>query len=145
VTRPAGALLEELAQLAPDALTEPFWAAARQHRLVCQLCSSCGTWRLPPTPVCHVCRSFDAEWETLAGTGRIYSFTVVRSSPVLALAGNVPYVIAVVELDDAPGVRLVTNVVGCHVDAVTIDAPVGVVWDDVSDAVTIPRFALIDP
>ena len=143
MNRPAGVLPEAFAQIAPDPVSEPFWAAARAHRLVCQRCGACGARRLPPVPLCHVCRSFDVEWETLSGMGRIYSYTVVRSSPVPALAADVPYVIAVVALDDAPGVRLVTNVVGGDVDDVVVDAPVAVVWDDVSDTVTIPRFALV--
>jgi uncharacterized OB-fold protein len=58
------------------------------------------------------------------------------------LADNVPYVVAVVELDDAPGVRMIANVVECDPEDVEIGKPVRVVWDDVDEYVTIPRFTL---
>jgi uncharacterized OB-fold protein len=126
----------------PDTVTEPFWAAARSHRLVCQRCSACGTHRMPPVPVCWVCHSFDSVWEELPGTGTVYTFTVVRHALARSVANSIPYVIAVVDLEGAPGARLVGNIVESDVDVIHIGASVAVIWDDVSPEVTIPRFTL---
>jgi uncharacterized OB-fold protein len=141
VGRVPGALPEWLAEVEPDGLTAPFWSAAREHRLVCQRCQECGTFRMPPAPLCHVCGSFAADFEDLSGSATVYSYTVVHHVGIPGLADSAPYVVAVVALDDAPGARLVTNVVGCSPADVTVGMAVRVVWDDVSDTATIPRFA----
>jgi uncharacterized OB-fold protein len=78
MTGDAAALPGWLAELAPDGTTEPFWRAAREHRLVCQRCRDCATFRMPPVPLCHVCGSFAVTWEQLTGSATIYSYTVVR-------------------------------------------------------------------
>lgn len=132
----------ELTQLTPDAWTAPFWDAARNHRLVAPQCRQCSTFRLPPTPFCPDCRSQNTTWVELTGRGTIYTFTVARHPVLPELKDVVPYVIAVVCLEGAGGARLVTNIVGCNPDQVQIDAPVEVVWDDVTDGATIPRFML---
>jgi uncharacterized OB-fold protein len=132
---------DEIAALHPDPFTQPFWDATREHRLVVARCAACATVRpMPPGPFCWECRETDVEWVPLRGSGSVHTFTIVRSAPLPDLADAVPYVIAVVELDDAPGARLMTNVVGVDVDAVHIGMPVRVVWDDVDEATTIPRF-----
>jgi hypothetical protein len=73
----------------------------------------------------------------------VYSFTIVRHPVTPELSDSVPYVVAVIELDDAPGARLFTNIVECDPDTVVIGQAVQVVWDDAADEVTIPRFAPI--
>jgi uncharacterized OB-fold protein len=134
-------MLEQLAHLHPDRWTEPFWAAAREHRLVAARCVSCGTLRqTPPGPFCWECSAQEVQWIDLPGTGVVHSYTVVRSAGPAA-AQDVPFVMAVVDLDDAPGVRLITNIVDIDVDEVTIGRQVVVRWDDVDDETTIPRFA----
>lgn len=137
---PAGAPSGELFALNADAWTEPFWAATRQRRLVCPRCVACGRFRMPPSPFCSTCRSQEVEWVELPGTGTVYTFTIARHSPVPELRSSIPYVIAVVALDGAPGARLVSNIVECDPDAVEIGEPVRVIWDQLDEAV-IPRFA----
>jgi uncharacterized OB-fold protein len=92
----------------------------------------------------------------VAGTGTVYTYTVVRHAVVPILAEAVPYVVAAVDLDEA-GVRMVANLVGCDPEAVHIGSRVAVHWDDIDptdatppdgvpefgDHVTIPRFRLI--
>lgn len=129
-----------LVGLRPDAWTQPFWSAAAEHRLVCARCGGCGTFRMPPSPFCHACRSQEVDWVQLGGEGRVYSYTVIRRAVVPMLRDSVPYVVAVVELPDAPGVRLVTNIVDVDPDEVHIGMPVAVGWDDVAEGVAIPRF-----
>jgi uncharacterized OB-fold protein len=131
-----------LYELAPDSWTAPFWDAAKEHRLVAPRCRQCGTFRMPPTPFCPECRSQDAEWVELSGRGSIYTFTVARHAVLPALKDSVPYVIAVISLEGAGDARLITNIVGCQPEEVEIEAAVQVVWDDLTDATTVPRFIL---
>ena len=129
-----------LVDLHPDAWTEPFWLEARKHRLVAPQCTSCGAFRMPPGPFCPKCRQQDVAWIELSGRGTVYSFIVTHQALIPQLADYVPYVAAVVELDDAPGIRLVTNLVDTEIDDIRIGMPVSVTWDDVHANATIPRF-----
>ncbi|MDP2013903.1 MAG: OB-fold domain-containing protein [Actinomycetota bacterium] len=138
----AQAGLGEFATLNVDTFTKPFWDAAREHRLVVPQCDDCGTFHLPPSPFCHECDGEALSYTEVPGTGEVYSFTIVRHPVVPALASVVPYVIAVVDLDGAPGARLVGNVIDCVPEAVHIGSKVTVVYDDIDDDVTIPRFVL---
>lgn len=142
---PPGSPSGELFSLNADQWTGPYWAAAREHRLVCAQCAVCGQFRMPPSPFCPGCRSQELFWTELPGTGSVYSFTVVRHSPVPELSSSVPYVIAVVALDGAPGARLITNIVSCDPDTVEIDQRVKVVWDDLNAGLVVPRFSPLDP
>ena len=119
--------------------TLPWWQAAAEHRLVVQTCAACGHKRHPPGPVCPACRAFAHQWVASSGRGVVYSFTVVRQAFLPALARAVPYVVAIVELEDAQ-VRLFSNVIGIAVDAVRVGLPVEVVWDDIAPGVAVPRF-----
>lgn len=130
----------EIVNLHPDPWTEPFWRAAREHRLTAPRCTTCGTFRMPPTGFCRKCRAQGVDWVQLVGSGTVYSFTVTHQALIPQLAAYTPYVIAVVELDDAPGIRLVTNLVDAEIETVRIGMPVTVVWDDVHEHATIPRF-----
>src|ERR1700753_2592961 len=75
-----------------DSTTQPFWDAAKQDRLGVPRCTQCGTFRLPPMPICYVCQSEGVEWVELPGTGTVYSYTVVRHPLHPELAAVVPYV-----------------------------------------------------
>lgn len=140
--RPAGALPAEFAEIGPDSWTEPFWLAAREHRLTIPKCVNCGTFRFPPGPFCPECLHQPVEQVEVSGAGTVYTFTVARQGVVPVLADYVPYVVAVVELDGAPGIRVIGNIVESDPDAVEIGSRVEVAWDDVTDEVTIPRFQL---
>jgi uncharacterized OB-fold protein len=129
-----------LVQLHPDPSTAPFWAAAAEHRLLCQRCADCGTRRMPPGPVCAVCQSTASAWDELSGRATLYTYTVVRHALMPEMAGHLPHVIAAVELDDAPGIRLVSNVVEVNVEDLAIGLPLEIVWDDVEEAVSVYRF-----
>jgi hypothetical protein len=120
--------------------TRPFWEACRRHELVIQRCTGCATFRHIPTPVCWKCRSFAHEWVRVSGRGTIFTWGVVHYAQIPALKSHLPFVVALVALDDAPGVRLITNVVDSPPDDLRIGLPVEVVFDDVSPEVTVPRF-----
>ena len=131
---------EELINLSPDVFTEPFWRAAAEHRLVVPRCTSCGTFRLPPSAFCFVCRAQDVEWVEQPGHGTLYSFTVIRHPLMPDLADSVPHVPAVVELPDTNGCRLVGPMTDCAVSDVRIGMEVDLVWRDVREGETVPMF-----
>ncbi len=131
---------DEMPPPAASADTAGWWEACLGHRLVVQRCTSCGTTRHPPGPLCPSCRQGSAQWSELAGTGRVYSYTVVRQAFLAALADTVPYVVAVVEPDGADGARFVSNVVDCDPEDVRVGMAVEVVWEDMGPDLSLPRF-----
>jgi uncharacterized OB-fold protein len=78
------------------------------------------------------------EWVRVSGRGRLHSFTVVQQPANAAFRDDVPYVYAVVQLDEGP--RLVSNMVQCDLDALTVDMPVEAVFDDVTPEWTLVKF-----
>lgn len=123
----------------PDADTEPFWTACRQGRLTVQCCSACGAKRLPPERFCPHCHSPDSTWEAVSGRGTVYSWIVVRHPvPGDVYGGDVPYVVALIDL--AEGVRMASNIIDCEPDAVRAEMAVEVVFDPVTETVTLPKF-----
>ena len=130
----------ELFKLSTNSWTKPFWDAAAQHRLVAACCGACGTFRMPPTPFCTACRSQAIEWRELSGSGNVYSYTIVQREIFKGMEGHLPYVPAVIELDGAPGVRLISNVVDADIENITVGMQVSVVWDDQPGSGSVPRF-----
>jgi hypothetical protein len=98
----------EHVRIAVNKDTEPFWRAAKERRLVAPQCADCQTFRLPPTPFCPNCQSKTVNWVELSGAATVYTFAVVHGVPGLPDLVLVP---AVLDLPDAPGARLVSNVV----------------------------------
>ena len=133
-----------LFHLTTDQWTKPFWDAAREHKLVGACCADCGTFRMPPTPFCPECRSQVIDWRELSGEGVLYSFTIVARAIMPEMADNIPYVPALVDLPDAPGTRLITNVVDAPLNKIEIGAKLKVKWHDTEDGVTIPMFTLTE-
>jgi len=130
----------ELIHLTPDVFTVNFWDAAREHRLVVPRCTSCGTYRFPPSAFCYVCRTQEVEYVEQSGRGTLYSYTVAWHPLLPDVSDAVPYIPAVVELPDTGGVRLVANLVDVRPSEVRIGMDLELVWRDVHDDVTIPTF-----
>lgn len=139
MSNPTGLLPAELVGFTANPATEPFWAAAREHRLVVPRCTDCGTFRLPPTAFCWNCRSQDVEWVEHDGAGDLYSFTVMRHAVIPSVADALPIVIGVVELPGTNGCRVIGDVIGCDPDAVRIGMPLSLDWYDVDDG-SVPCF-----
>lgn len=127
-------------ELAPDRHTQPFWDAARQHRLEVPHCRSCGVFVVPPTGYCPRCRTQDLEWVQLSGRATLYTYTVVWHPVAPALSGTVPYILAVVKLPDAGDAKFVTNVVECTLDDLYIGQELDIVWTKHSGEYVLPRF-----
>ena len=117
---------------AADDWTQGFWDAAANEELVATKCSQCGTFRMPPGRFCRNCSSQEFTWESLPGTGTVFTSTVVRSDP------SGPYAPAAIDADGAPGMRFISAVVDCDVDQVEPGMKVRVVFEKVNDKLTIP-------
>lgn len=128
-----------LAPVAPNDLTKGFWENCRNGRLSVQCCTRCDTFRQPPDVICWKCRSFDWEWRAVSGGGTVYTYTIVTHPIHPLLADRVPYNVIVVELDDAPGCRLISNLLDTAPEDVRVGTPVEVAWEEVDDVV-LPRF-----
>jgi uncharacterized OB-fold protein len=122
----------------PSAVTQPFWDGLREGRLRIQRCGECGQHVFYPRTVCKHCMSERLEWVEASGKGTLYSFTIVRRAMNPAFQEDVPYVYAIVELEEEP--RVTTNVVNCDLEALRVDMPVKAVYDSVTPEVTLLKF-----
>ncbi|MFC9029725.1 Zn-ribbon domain-containing OB-fold protein [Streptomyces arboris] len=91
----------------------PFWEYAARGELRVQACASsaCGALRFPPRPCCPHCGSFDSEWQAMSGRGRLWSYVIPHPPLLPAYAEQAPYNAVLVELVEAPHIRLAGNVV----------------------------------
>jgi uncharacterized OB-fold protein len=120
----------------PESL--PFWEAAKTHRLLLPQCNACGKFWFPPSRRCPHCLSADFVWREARGEGRIYSFVVYHRVYHPGFEGDVPYVVAIVELDEGP--RMLSNIVGIAPDDVRCDMRVRVAFEDTESGMAIPKF-----
>lgn len=105
-------------------LTEAFWTGGADGELRILRCGGCGYWIHPPAPVCPRCWSGEVGPHAASGRATVYSFTV--NHQVWNPTWDHPYVIAIVELEEQPGLRLTTNLVGIAPEAVHIGMAVSV-------------------
>ena len=120
-----------------DAVNRPFWTGGAEGRLNITLCNDCGEWTHPPREFCRHCLSENVGPKAVAGTGTIDTLTVNYQAWMPGL--EVPFVIARVRLDGAPGVILTTNIVGSPVDLVDFEDRVKVTFEE-QDGVWFPLF-----
>ena len=109
-----------------------FWTGGAEGELRFTRCTACGHYLHPPSPRCPVCLSDAIEPSAVSGRGRVYTYTINRRAWVPGL--EVPFVLAVVELEEQPGLRLVTNIVDCAPGDVEIGMPVEVTFVQRADA-----------
>lgn len=119
----------------------PFWQAARKHELHLQRCNSCNKLWAPNGPVCPHCFSEDYRWDKLSGRGKIASWVVFHKVYHPGFAKDVPYSVAFIELDEGP--RIISSVVGEGSRELKIGTPVEVVFEDINDEVSLPKFKRI--
>ena len=141
---PGAAEPRPLPALADEPYAEPFWAGAREGELRLQWCTDCGDPQFFPRPWCRFCGSEALEWRVASGEGTVYAYTVVRrvvQEP--AFAGEIPYVLAYVDLAEGP--RMFTALVDCDPADVENGMPVVAVFDRVTDEVALPKFRPTGP
>ncbi len=128
--------LKPLPNPTPD--SQPFWDACARHSLELQKCLNCGQFWFPPGNRCGHCLCADYAWQAVSGKGSVVTFTVMRRAYHPGFSDELPYTVAVVELEEGP--RLVTNVIDCGPEDMKIGMPVEVVFSDCSDEATLPLF-----
>jgi uncharacterized OB-fold protein len=111
--------------------TQPFWDAAGHGKLLYKKCAACGEPHFYPRPHCPFCFSDKVEWQEASGRGTIYTYSVMRRAPV-------PYAIAYVTLAEGP--TMMTNIVDCDLDGITIGQPVRLVFKASEGGPPVPMF-----
>ena len=122
----------------PNEVSQPFWDAAKRHELQIQRCNACGTYIFYPREACPECLAADLIWIPVSGKGKLYSYTIAQAPTHPAFADDVPYVIAIVELEEGP--HITTNLVSCPPDQVAIGMPVVASFEDVNAEMTLVKF-----
>lgn len=120
----------------------PFWDGCKANELRLQQCVDCRHIRYPLNPVCPICLSAATDWVKMSGRGTVFSYIVFHQVYHPAYKDDVPYNVALVQLDEGP--RMFSNVVGASNDAVKVGAALQVVFDPVTPEVTLPRFRLAE-
>ncbi|MBT6499108.1 MAG: Zn-ribbon domain-containing OB-fold protein [Deltaproteobacteria bacterium] len=126
----------------PDPLVNnwarPFWDGTREEKLLIQLCSDCEKHIFYPRMACPHCFSDNIKWVEASGKATIYAFTVVESNAPSPFLEDMPYVVATVILEE--GVRMLTNIVECDLDALHCEQAVEVTYKKKNDEFTLPMF-----
>ncbi len=125
-----------------DAATAPYWEAAARHELMLPRCDRWDMVFFPPREFCPSCWSSELSWQRMSGMGSVWTFTEVHV-PFYddTWAEDVPYVVAVIELDEGP--RMLANIVEPDMSSLAIGDRVEVVFEDRPEGVSLPMFRAI--
>ncbi|HUF53783.1 MAG TPA: Zn-ribbon domain-containing OB-fold protein [Dehalococcoidia bacterium] len=121
-----------------EAETAPYWTAARDKKLLLQKCRDCDEYQYHYRGFCSNCWVGTIEDVESNGEGTVWSFTVIRRNRTPGFAEEVPYAVAMVELEG--GIKFITNVINCNPDDVHIGMPVKLTWVAAADDINIPMF-----
>jgi uncharacterized OB-fold protein len=116
----------------------PYWDSLKEHAVKVQRCDSCGTFRYVPKEICPHCQSIESTWTPIAGTGELYTYTVVRRAPTEAYQAEAPYAIVHVTMDE--GFRMVGSLKGGDPESIAIGDRLQVSYDDATPDWTILQF-----
>ena len=108
-----------------------------------QKCTSCSYLQLYPRGICGQCGSQELGWQRSSGLGVVFSYTVVWRPPSAAFVPKVPYVVAIVELDEGP--HLMSNIINCPPESVLVGMRVQVLFEVGNDNLTLPMFEPLEP
>lgn len=111
--------------------TEEFWKAAKQHKFLVQHCNDCNINIFYPRKFCPECWGSNLSWIESKGKGKLYTFTITMYGVEPRFAPDLPYVLALVDLDE--GIRVMTRIVNCDHDQLQCDMPVEIVWQDINE------------
>ena len=123
-----------------DTVNRPFWAATKDGKFMLQFCKDCGDTRFPPGPVCPKCLSSNQDWKQASGRGTLESWVDFHRAYWDGFKGDLPYRVCLVRLEEGPVV--VSNLVD-KTDNLRMGQPVKVVFDKVTDDVTLPKFTVV--
>ena len=119
-------------------VSQPFWDATKRHELLMPRCKNCSNMFFYPREQCPNCYSDNTDWVPVTGMGRLYSYTVIYQPANPVFQTETPYIYAIVQLNEGP--RFPTNLVDCDIDSVKIDMRVEVVFEDITNEVTLVKF-----
>src|SRR5690606_8098899 len=118
--------------------TQPFWNACRERRLLLRHCRSCGAITFYPRAFCPNCWSDDVEWVDASGRATLYTWSVVHRNDLPPFNERVPYVAAVVDLEEGP--RMMTNVVDADHESLRVGMDLVVTFRAEADGIVLPFF-----
>lgn len=121
-----------------EADTQPFWDAARDGRFLLRRCADCGRPHHYPRPFCPYCWSEDVPWEDASGRATLYTYSTVFLNDLPPFGDQVPYVAAVVDLEEGP--RVMTQIVDAEPAELHLGMPLEVVFRPLTDEITAPYF-----
>lgn len=104
-----------------DGVSETYWKAAAEGRLLIQRCTNCDKHQFYPRGLCIRCGG-EPEWVEASGKGTEYTFTMIRQYHAPPFKEKLPYIVAIIELEES--VRVMGNITDCDVDAVSTGMPV---------------------
>jgi uncharacterized OB-fold protein len=123
-----------------DELSEPFWAAVNEQRLVIQRCQTCKTYHHPPASFCPICFTSCLAFEEVSGRGTVRSYTITYDARQPAFQAIQPYAIAVVELEEQQGLYMLSNIPDVPVAEVRIGMAVQLSFEELAPGSFIPQF-----
>ena len=121
-----------------NAETAPYWEACAEGRLVIQHCPSCGGYQHYPRLICVSCGADSPDWREASGRGTLKTWTVIRRAVSAAFHADVPYVVALVELEEGP--VMMTNVIECDPESLEIGQAVRVTFEPRGAELAVPQF-----
>jgi uncharacterized protein len=120
---------------------KPYWDSAKRHELVIYKCLNCGSCYFPLID-CMCCNKPKMEWVKASGQGKVYTFIIYHTAYNRKWKDLIPYNVAWIELKEGP--IMISNIVDCRNEDIFIDMPVKVVFEDISDEITLPKFARME-
>jgi uncharacterized OB-fold protein len=126
----------------PTAETREFGEACARGELLYQVCAACRQVQFYPRQHCAACQGAQMEWSRSAGSATVYSHTTVYRAPTAAFKADVPYVIALVDVDE--GFRMMVNVLGCDPAEVRIGTRVRIVFREAGGGIRLPQAEIAD-
>ena len=121
-----------------DLESEPYWASLKEHDAKLQKCGNCDRFRFPPLPSCPYCGVAGGEWAQISGKGTVYSWIVVHHPIDPRLIPELPFVVALIDLQE--GSRVAARLTNVELDKIKVDLPVQAVYEDVDDSLTLYNF-----
>src|SRR5436305_14544566 len=118
----------------PSQESKPYWEGLRERKLMMPRCNDCKRYWFPPTLNCPSCSSANWSWTAMSGRGRIFSYVIYHRVYHPGFADEVPYAVAVIELDEGP--RMISNVIGIAPDKLSCDMKVEVAYQPITDTIT---------
>ena len=124
----------------PQPESDFYWEKCKEHELWLRHCRACDSTYFYPRDICPGCFSRDTDWVQSSGQGILHAFAIVHRGPVPAFRDRAPYVVAMVELEG--GARMPTNIVEVEPDpsVIKIGMALQVVFDDLNDTISLPKF-----